>query len=140
MGLPNSPEARMFYRAAKQRSDDSVYLLQGVRYTGAVYLAGYVVECLLKALIFESLPKKRRAEMLTSFRGGKAHDYEWLKEQYRASGGPAFPPAVARSFQRVNTWTTKLRYQPGTAKATETREFLAAVGNIFRWADERLGP
>ena len=52
MGLPKPIEARLYYRAAKQRFDDAQLLLGAGRTTAAIYLAGYTVECFLKALGF----------------------------------------------------------------------------------------
>ena len=43
--------------------------------TGAVYLAGYSVECILKALIFSVVPLVQIEAVLGSFRGVRAHDY-----------------------------------------------------------------
>lgn len=45
MGLPQTTEARLYYRAAKQRFADAQLLLAAGRTTGAIYLAGYTVEC-----------------------------------------------------------------------------------------------
>jgi HEPN domain-containing protein len=54
MGLPNSKAARQFWRSSKQRFDDAELLLKAGHTTGAVYLAGYGVECMLKALLVNS--------------------------------------------------------------------------------------
>jgi hypothetical protein len=103
MALSRVAEARLYYQAAKQRFDDAVFLLEARRTTGAIYLAGYCVECMLKALILSQLAKKPRAEMFASFRGSKAHDYGWLKQQYFESGGPPLPKEVVREFAFVST-------------------------------------
>ena len=52
------------------------------RTTAAVYLAGYSVECMLKALILSAVPQAQEAALLARFRGARAHDYEWLLELY----------------------------------------------------------
>jgi HEPN domain-containing protein len=62
MGLPHSRGARLFYRAALHRYDDAALLLEAGRTTGAVYLAGYTVECMLKALVLAGVPASFRAE------------------------------------------------------------------------------
>ena len=54
--------------------------------TGAVYLAGYGVECALKALILSLTPASRIEAILATFRGNKAHDYNQLKSWYRRKG------------------------------------------------------
>ncbi len=109
MGLPAAREAHLFYRSAKQRFLDAQFLEEAGRTTGAVYLAGYGVECMLKALLVDAAPHGRRAEIAASFRGGKAHDFEWLKAQYRTIGGAAFPQDIREHFVLVSTWSTEFR-------------------------------
>src|SRR5580704_9736906 len=116
MALPHIQEARPFYQSAIQRFEDAEFLMEANRTTGAVYLAGYSVECMLKALILSIVPPKRRAETNASFRGSRAHDYHWLKERYFAEGGLGFPPSLSKHFVLVNTWTTELRYRTGTTR------------------------
>lgn len=55
MPIPRSTNARLFYRAAKERLEDAELLLSLNRTTAAVYLAGYGVECMIKSLILSSL-------------------------------------------------------------------------------------
>jgi HEPN domain-containing protein len=138
MALPHAKEARPYYQAAKQRLGDAQFLLDAGRSTGAIYLAGYSVECMLKALILATLPAKKRAEMLDSFRGAKAHDYDWLKARYSESGGQQIPKDISKRFLLANTWTVELRYKAGTAKHRDARDFLSAAEEILAWADERL--
>ena len=59
MGIPRDKDAKRFYRAAGQRLDDAAYLLDGARTTACVYLAGYCVECMLKALIVVQTGKEK---------------------------------------------------------------------------------
>jgi HEPN domain-containing protein len=138
MALPHDPEARLFYRCAIQRYEDARFLLEAGRTTGAIYLAGYSVECMLKALILAIVPAGGRDSMLASFRGTKAHDYDWLKALYFQNKGPSFPSAVSKSFSLVDTWTTDLRYRPGTARQGDAEAFLRAAGEIIDWADGRF--
>lgn len=138
MALPQAPEARAFYQSAKQRFEDATFLLEAARTTGAVYLAGYGVECILKAMILSILAGKQRMEMAGEFRGRLAHDFDWLRRRYFESGGPPFPPEISKAFAAVNTWDTELRYQPGMTKPRDAEAFLAAVSQIIQWADGRL--
>lgn len=58
MGVPKSKHARLFYRCALHRRDEAKILRKAdPRTTGAVYLAGYSVECILKALILAAAPQ-----------------------------------------------------------------------------------
>jgi HEPN domain-containing protein len=138
MALPSIPEARPFYRSAWQRLEDALFLLSADRNTGAVYLAGYSVECMLKALILVMTPDRSRAEVRASFRGTKAHDFDWLRARYFERGGPPFSTNVAKSFSLVDTWTTDLRYESGSTRRNEAVMFLRAAQEIINWADGRL--
>ena len=137
MGLPRARKAQPFYRVAKQRFEDAQFLLQHDRTTGAVYLAGYGVECILKALIIDSVPAKNRDTIISSFRGARGHDFEWLKEQYQKAGGAGFPIQIQEYFTTI-TWTTDLRYQSGMMKQDDAEAFLAAAEAIINWADRRM--
>jgi HEPN domain-containing protein len=138
MAVPTSIEARLFYRCAFQRHDDAQILLRADHTTGAVYLAGYGVECILKALVLADLAPAARTAMLDSFRGARAHDYEWLRTQYLQNGGARFPREITKAFTLVNDWSTDLRYLPRTSRTEEAVGFLSAAERIIRWVDGRL--
>lgn len=138
MALPTSEHARRFYRAAKQRFDDALLLLEMRRTTAAVYLVGYSVECMLKALILSVVPRGQEAEVLGMFRGTRAHDYEWLLRLYVDKGGAKIPPPVVPHFARVNSWSTDMRYTPGTIAVREAQAFVDSATEILTWADGRL--
>jgi len=109
MGVPRSIEARIYYRCAFHRFEDALILLRADRTTGAVYLAGYSVECMLKALILSTVPAKKRLDVFQSFRGPTGHDFDYLRNQYRLNRGAPFPREVNQSFTLVNDWSTDLR-------------------------------
>ena len=138
MAIPRYPEARLFYRCAFQRFDDAQVLLRADHTTGAVYLAGYAIECILKALVLMAIPLAGRPAMFQSFRGQRPHDFEWLRTQYYQHGGPRFPREINESFTLVNVWSTDLRYLAGSLRDEESEGFLAAAANIMRLADGRL--
>jgi HEPN domain-containing protein len=138
VGMPSSPHARRFYRAAKQRFDDALLLLEMERTTAAIYLAGYSVECMFKALILSAVPQAQEEELLGRFRGARAHDYEWLLQLYAEKGGARMPSSVVPHFARVNSWSTDMRYAPGTIAVHEAKAFLDAAVEIITWADRRL--
>ena len=75
MAIPGNRNARLFYRAAFQRLDDAQFLKDAARTTAAVYLAGYSVECIIKALILSVVPEAQHSEVLVLFRGARAHDF-----------------------------------------------------------------
>jgi HEPN domain-containing protein len=138
MGLPQAKEARLYYRAAKQRFDDAQLLLEWQRTTGAVYLAGYTVECVMKALLLASVAIALRRDLLKGFRGTRAHNIESLGALYRGHVAVAIPRDVTRHLSRVASWSTDLRYATGMLKAREAEEFMQSVVAITNWADGRM--
>ncbi len=138
MAIPSSSDARLYYRCAFQRFEEAQVLLQAAYTTGAVYLAGYGIECILKALVLMGVPARARPDTLKSFRGSKAHEYEWLRSLYLTNGGARFPREITQHFTLVNDWSTDLRYTPRSVRAEEAEAFLAAAVAIIRWSDGRL--
>jgi len=138
MGVPSSIEARLFYRCAIQRFEEAQILLRSDRTTGAVCLAGYGIECILKSLILSVVAPGRTVSVLQSLRGHRAHDYEWLRQQYFDNQGPDFPRAINMHFTLVSDWSTELRYVAGKMKADDAEDFLAAANGIIEFAKGRL--
>ena len=138
MALPHAVEARLYYQAAKQRLEDARFLLADGRTTGSIYMAGYCIECILKAMILSGVPGAKRQEIVGSFRGAKGHDYTWLRQQYFENGGPPFPKTITKAFLFVNTWTVEIRYKPGMAKYVDAKTFLDATEEIMTFADGRM--
>ncbi len=103
--------------------------------TGAVYLAGYTVECYLKALLLANVVARVREELLGKFCGNIAHNIEWLGALYRRHVGRAIPKNVTRHLSRVASWSTDMRYQSGSLKRRDADAFFAAVIVITTWAD-----
>lgn len=138
MSMPISKNARLFYRAAKERFEDAEFLLNMKRTTGAVYLAGYSVECMIKALILSVVPRAREDEISAMFRGRQAHDFRWLMRLYRQHGGTAMPNDLHPQWNLVARWSTDLRYSPQTIGLRRAKAFLDSATKIIKWADGRL--
>lgn len=137
MALPTSNEAKAFYRCALMRCDDAAILLNAGQTTGAVYLAGYAVECVLKALLLSRVTAARRTEILATFRGSRAHDFEWLRSRYLMEGGARFPREITEALTLVGVWSTDLRYLPRNLKTHEAAPFIEAAKLIVNWVEER---
>ena len=141
MGIPRDKDAKRFYQAAKQRLEDADFLVEAARTLAAVYLSGYCVECMWKALIITQAGKDKKDEVLEQIAGSKAHDFRWLRSLYEKCGGP--PPSkkdkeLRLAFEAVSSWSTHLRYDPATMPADAAEEFVDAVRTIRAWADKRL--
>lgn len=138
MAMPGSSDARLYYRCAFLRYEEAEVLFNAEFSTGAVYLAGYGIECILKALVLMAFPPGSRPDALKLFRSSKAHEYEWLRSLYLTNGGARFPRDITQHFTLVNDWSTDLRYTPRSVRADEAEAFLVSALAIIRWADGRL--
>ena len=136
MGAPRDSEARRFYYVAWHRLEDAETLLDGHRWQGAVYLAGYAVECGLKASLIVRTAQARRREMLSDFVGRRGHDLSWLR-QMLAVQGEHLTATIHEELALLSMWSTDLRYEASTGDPEDAQEFLDAARRVLRWIDER---
>jgi HEPN domain-containing protein len=137
MAMPSDMDARRYYRVAYQRLDDGEALLEISRPRAAIYLTGYAIECILKALLLMSTPAGGRSEVLTAFRGAGAHSIEWLRDRLIQRIG-RLPAGVNRQISLVTSWSTDLRYEAGPGDPDDADAFLEAARSILAWADGRM--
>jgi hypothetical protein len=136
---PNkSREVQRFRRVALQRYEDAQLLYRGERNTGAIYLAGYAVECSLKALLLSSMTASECPAAIDSFRGLDGHNLEMLKARYTKRSQVNFPKAITGYFVYVNNWTTSLRYDPSNASPREAKLFLSSTEQIIDRMEGRI--
>lgn len=138
MALPRDTEARRYYAAAKERLRDAEALLSAGRRTGAVYLAGYTVECTLKALLLDNLAGRLRKDLLKRFRGRLAHDLEWLRNSYRRHVNSQIDAETVRHLTRVGAWSTAMRYESKDKGGREADDFVRSARAVWAWADQRI--
>ena len=138
MGTPQAPTPKLFYRVAYQRLEEAEVLYKAGYYNGAVYLAGYAVECMLKTIILNSTRKSDHKTVEAEFRGQRAHQFEWLRKRYYQTNAPQFPKETNDSLVFVSTWETSLRYKPGVGNRDDSKRFMAEVTKILKWADGRI--
>lgn len=136
---PNDRDARRFYRLAYQRLEEGRLLLEELeRPATAIYLAGYAVECGLKALVIDATPRSQRDRMIGRLRGARGHDVDWLRGLAREAGLTP-PTGVTSDLVFVSSWSTDLRYEPGLGDRRDAERFVAATNRIVAWIDERIG-
>lgn len=137
MAAKRSKHVRRFLNAATARRREADILLAAGRSAGAVYLAGYAVECGLKALILALVPAHQQPAVIGQFRTAHAHNFDWLRSLHRAYGGAEPPVGVAVAFTIVADWGTDLRYNPREAYTGDTDDFYDAVAVIMEWVERR---
>ena len=133
--MPTS--SREFQKATRQRLTAAEFLLDNRYNLDAMYLAGYTVECSLKALILHSTPTGEQTAMLMKISTGSAmHNPETLGAILKDLGRP-IPLAVVKGFRRFG-WSTALRYESGRIETGEARGFLKTAKATYDWVEEQL--
>jgi len=133
--MPSS--SRDFQRAALQRLTTADFLLANDYTLDAMYLAGYTIECTLKALILEVTPEADRPDTLKKISSGKKmHDTEVLAGILKDKGRP-IPLDLVRRLRRSG-WSTALRYETGRKDTGETRGFLKTAKATADWVEGQL--
>lgn len=131
-------QMRLFHRAADQRLTTAEFLLEHEFYLDAVYLAGYAVECAMKALALRWTPRNEWERVLgqVTEAGAKGHNFEYLKnilkERRRGKNRTdrEILGVLTVHLRKVAAWSTDLRYEVGTLKPREAEEFFAAAKAI----------
>ena len=135
--LPDDP--RKFFRVATQRFAEAQFLFEGERYAASIYLAGYAVECGLKALILSAVPKNRQADLAASFRGSGGHNFNRLIEAYIEGGGPGPPLAITKDLTYVHDeWSVELRYLAGEKPYRDAERFVSSTDRVLEWVKGRV--
>jgi HEPN domain-containing protein len=131
-------EIQRFYRAAVHRYDEARFLLERGQFTtAAIYLGGYAVECALKALVLSYEPTSRHPTTMASFRGTKAHDFEWLRQEL-IKRKCDLPEPVRNMIVNMRSWSVQLRYDPKAVEIEEADTFLRSAEEILVWVKGRL--
>ncbi len=104
------------------------FLLRHGRWHSAVYLAGYAVECQLKAILcrakgLSTLPPEYETHDLWRLLEGTG-----LVERMRRN------PDIFRAFERVTrVWTTEMRYAPKPYGRAEATDFFDDLRRVMAW-------
>lgn len=96
--------SRDFQKAAMQRLTTSDFLLKNHYNRDAMYLAGYTVECSLKALIMEITPESQKFDKFKIIRSGHQMHYpEPLGSILKDLGRP-IPLEIVKRLRRARWW------------------------------------
>ncbi len=116
-------DIRKFRRAADQRLKAAELL---------------AIECILKHLILKRTPRGGHEFMLGRLTGAgaKGHDFDYLMNILRAAPVNCnVPKEINSTVGRVSSWSTELRYEVGSGKFKDAREFLEAALQIMHWVE-----
>ena len=136
------PQVKRFNRAATMHLEAARLLLEScdqkastVLATEVMYLSGYVVECVLKAVLLSNIPKSKHGAMIERFKTEIKHNLEKLKDAV-AKKKIEMPRDKKEAFRRVcGVWSSEMRYD-AVNRLRENAELVAqAAGEVFRWAN-----
>lgn len=134
-------------RAGKHRMDDARALLNAVRWRGAMYLAGYSVECLLKTKLMRMFDCRHLLELEEELqrRGVLAndatvftHQLERLLELTNALERLRQNREHWQLFNLVNRWVPAWRYTADLSNQEDAYDFIEAVDKLARWIDNNV--
>ena len=124
------PGKRALLQAHEERLADARVLFRAGRWTGATYMAGYVVECLHKAAILSRRGLKGLPEEYWH------HDLQGLAA--RAGLFPTVEDAGARDAREAlglisRLWDVRMRYEGSLGSPEGVRDLLESVEVLRKW-------
>lgn len=134
-------------KASKHRLDDARALLNAVRWRGAMYMAGYAVECLLKAKLMRKFDRRNLSEledelqrrgMLAAQATVFTHHLEALLGMAQGLDRLRGNRTLWQQFNRVNRWIPAWRYSPNLSSRDEAEDFFEAVEQVLHWVENNI--
>lgn len=119
-----------WYEVALERHKDARAALEKKREVIAVYLAGYCIECLLKAFL-----KAQNWPWGTKRREG--HNLAGLWKACRFRVRDLNDQAGHKTFF-VEEWSTDLRYESDLSENRQAEALVKAAGQVKTWIERRL--
>ena len=132
--------------ASHQRLEDAKVLLRASRWRGAMYIAGYAVECLLKTKLMQIYECQNLRELEAelqrrSILSGRSTVFtHQLEELFKLTPGYnrlQQNQNVVSLFNLVNRWTPKWRYTRQTTGDAATF-FIEAVEEVMHWISNNI--
>lgn len=123
--------------AAAKHLSDSTELLKVGRHDGAGYLAGYVVECVLKTVL---LAESGTAEMTHDLQGLSVRVLKAVPASGSLTGRYLTPTTLTTDIAGISSgWKETLRYRPGgSVSAADAAAWSSEAQRLFRTVIEPL--
>jgi hypothetical protein len=128
---------RDFRTLAELRVEEARVLLRNRRQLGAYYLAGYAVECALKACIakqrkkFDFPPKRRNIDRMYSHDLDILLDVSGLEPQLKRE--IAANPDFAANWNTVRDWNAESRYQTSGLNGKDLYNVVTGPNGVLPW-------
>ncbi len=133
--------------AGKHRLEDARALLGSDRWRGAMYLAGYSVECLLKTKLMrrfgchhlrELEEELQRRGILSAQASVFTHQLEVLLRLTKGIDRLRQNEEYWRLFNMVNRWVPAWRYTADLSNPEDGKDFLAAIEKVSHWIENNI--
>lgn len=126
-------------KAALHRRKDAGVLLAQHRFLGAMYLAGYAIECKLKAkliyqlrvLTLEELEHKMGAAL-------RIHNLEELASNLMGWKQALTQSKFKRNWSHVRVWSVTWRYDREVSDPAKAEKFIASVDEVLKWLENNV--
>ena len=134
-------------KASKHRLDHAWALFNAVRWRGAMYMAGYAIECLLKTKLMEMYNCRNLRELEQELQRRRllpanttifTHQLEVLLRLTQARDRLRQNRHIWLQFNVVNSWMPAWRYTANQSSRSEAQHFLEAVEPILEWIDHNI--
>ena len=132
---------------SRQRLEDARVLFNASRWRGAMYIAGYAVECLLKTKLMQIYGCQnlreldailRRRSILSADNTVFTHQLETLFKFVPGYNRLWQNQNMWRMFYRVNRWTTAWRYTANRGTPEAATLFMEAVEKVMHWINNNI--
>ena len=130
-------------KAGMKRLRDAKRLRNSGGWRGSMYLAGYYVECKLKARLMEMYDIWTLEELenrLSGLAGKPVRAFTHSIEVLMTHTGVLrrMDSNVRRSFSKCNQWKTDWRYDPNDGTREECEQFIEAVEALGHFIDKNI--
>ena len=134
-------------RASRHRFADARALLRAARWQGAMYIAGYAVECLLKTKLMRIYGCRTLGELDAELQRRSILPEQGTVFTHRLRDLLKFAPGHNRLmqnremwslFNKVNHWTPRWRYTSEPANCQVATEFVAGIERLMHWIDNNI--
>ena len=115
--------------------DDAKFLhVKAKRYGAALYLGGFVIECLLKAALWDRREERRVWDLLFS------HDLTALLELNASLARSLRSDRQNRyeQFVRLSNWNVRVRYNPRPVRKEDADDFMRRLQEVRQWLRNRI--
>jgi hypothetical protein len=129
-------------KASRHRLEDAEALFAAERWRGAMYLAGYALECLLKAKLMQRFQCRKlevleeelhKRKLLPKSRSVFTHELESLLQLLGVVDRLKQDPAMFRRYKYANLWAPAWCYNAAPTLPEDAEVFLDAVRELRTW-------